>query len=47
MAFKGLHLADWGALMAASLLAVVPVALFFVNLQRFLIEGLSAGAVKG
>src|ERR1700677_738712 len=47
MAFKGPHLTDWGALMAASVLAVVPVALFFVNLQRFLIEGLSAGAIKG
>lgn len=47
MVFKGPHLTDWGALMAASALAVVPVTLFFVNLQRFLIEGLSAGAVKG
>jgi ABC-type glycerol-3-phosphate transport system permease component len=47
MVFRGPHLTDWGALMAASVLAVVPVALFFVNLQRFLIEGLSAGAVKG
>jgi len=47
MVFKGPHLTDWGALMAASVLAVIPVALFFVNLQRFLIEGLSAGAVKG
>ena len=33
--------------MAASVLAVVPVAVFFVYLQRFLAEGLSAGAVKG
>jgi len=28
-------------------LAVVPVAVFFVYLQRFLVEGLSTGAVKG
>ena len=47
MVFKGPHLTDWGALMAASVLAVVPVAVFFVYLQRFLAEGLSAGAVKG
>jgi multiple sugar transport system permease protein len=33
--------------MAASVLAVVPVAVFFVYLQRFLAEGLSTGAVKG
>ena len=47
MIFKGSHQTDWGALTAASVLAVVPVALGFVYLQRFLIEGLSAGAVKG
>ena len=47
MLFKGPHLTDWGALMAASVLAVVPVALFFIYLQRFLVEGLSTGAVKG
>ena len=47
MAFKGPHLTDWAALMAASVLAVVPVAIFFVYLQRFLMEGLSTGAVKG
>jgi ABC-type glycerol-3-phosphate transport system permease component len=47
MLFKGAHLTDWGALMAASVLAVVPVAVFFVYLQRYLVEGLSAGAVKG
>lgn len=47
MLFKGPHLTDWGALMAASVLAVIPVALFFVYLQRFLVEGLSTGAVKG
>jgi multiple sugar transport system permease protein len=47
MVFKGPHLTDWGALMAASVLAVVPVAIFFVYLQRFLMEGLTTGAVKG
>ncbi|MDQ0467330.1 carbohydrate ABC transporter permease [Labrys wisconsinensis] len=47
MIFKGSHQTDWGLLMAASVLAVVPVALGFVYLQRFLVESLSAGAVKG
>jgi multiple sugar transport system permease protein len=47
MVFKGPHLTDWGALMAASVLAVVPIAIFFVYLQRFLMEGLTTGAVKG
>jgi multiple sugar transport system permease protein len=47
MIFKGSHQTDWSSLMAASVLAVVPVALCFVYLQRFLVEGLSSGAVKG
>jgi multiple sugar transport system permease protein len=47
MLFKGSHQTDWGLLMAASVLAVAPVAIAFVYLQRFLVEGLSAGAVKG
>jgi ABC-type glycerol-3-phosphate transport system permease component len=47
MLYKGDHITDWGSLMAASALAVIPVALSFVYLQRFLVEGLSAGAVKG
>ena len=47
MIFRGSHQTDWRLLMAASVLAVVPVALGFVYLQRFLVEGLAAGAVKG
>jgi multiple sugar transport system permease protein len=47
MIFKGSHVTDWGALMAASVLAVVPVTVCFVYIQRFLAGGLSAGAVKG
>jgi len=47
MMFKSANVTDWGGLMAASVLAVVPVAACFLYLQRFLIEGLSAGAVKG
>ncbi len=47
MLYKGDHITDWGSLMAASALAVIPVAVSFVYLQRFLVEGLSAGAVKG
>ncbi|MCJ2066732.1 carbohydrate ABC transporter permease [Methylobacterium sp. J-088] len=47
MLFKGSHQTDWGSLTAASVLAAVPVALGFVYVQRFLITGLTAGAVKG
>lgn len=37
---------DWGGAMAASLLASMPVVLIFAFLQRFFVEGLTAGAVK-
>lgn len=37
----------WPELMAASLLVSVPVAVAFMLLQRFLVGGITAGAVKG
>jgi|HigsolmetaAR203D_1030402.scaffolds.fasta_scaffold02758_5 multiple sugar transport system permease protein len=45
--FKGLYQTDWGSLMAASVLSVLPVVVFFLFLQRFLVEGMTAGSVKG
>ncbi|MEJ2043014.1 MAG: carbohydrate ABC transporter permease [Reinekea sp.] len=45
--FKGAHQTDWASLTAASVMAVLPVAIGFIFLQRYLVEGLSAGAVKG
>ncbi|HUC91914.1 MAG TPA: carbohydrate ABC transporter permease [Paenibacillus sp.] len=44
---RGLFTTDWGSLMAASVLSVVPIALAFAYLQRFLVAGLTAGSVKG
>ncbi|HWA18418.1 MAG TPA: ABC transporter permease subunit [Devosia sp.] len=37
----------WGELMAASLLTAVPVALLYMYTQRYLVGGLTVGAVKG
>jgi len=37
---------DWGGAMASSLLASLPVVLAFAMVQRFFIQGLTAGAVK-
>ena len=34
-------------LMAASLLTAVPVAALYIYVQRFLVEGLTVGGVKG
>ena len=38
---------DWGATMAASTLFTIPVLIFFLMVQRRLVAGLTAGAVKG
>jgi N,N'-diacetylchitobiose transport system permease protein len=38
---------DWGALMAASTLTAIPVVLFFLLVQRRIVFGLTAGAVRG
>jgi N,N'-diacetylchitobiose transport system permease protein len=38
---------DWGALMAASTLTAIPVVVFFLLVQRRIMFGLTAGAVRG
>lgn len=38
---------DFGQMMAAGVLALIPAALFFLLIQRYLVQGLTAGAVKG
>lgn len=47
MLFQGLYTTDWGSLMAASVMSVIPVVIMFIYLQRYLIEGITAGSVKG
>jgi arabinogalactan oligomer/maltooligosaccharide transport system permease protein len=37
----------WGDFAAMSLLVAIPVILLFIFFQKFLIEGLTAGSVKG
>jgi arabinogalactan oligomer/maltooligosaccharide transport system permease protein len=37
----------WGAFAAGALLAAVPVTLLFFSLQKYIVSGLTAGAVKG
>ena len=38
---------EWGTFAAGALLAAIPVVLLFMVLQRFIVQGLTGGAVKG
>ena len=38
---------DWGSLMASATLAMVPTLILFLFVQKYLITGATAGAVKG
>jgi ABC-type glycerol-3-phosphate transport system permease component len=41
------HSVDWGGLMAAAVLASLPVVILFGLLSRHFVQGLTSGAVKG
>jgi len=37
----------WGYLMAGAVLTTLPVIAVYIYLQKFMVEGLTAGSVKG
>ena len=43
----GEYWTDWSSLMAASMLSIIPVVIFNIFLERHLVRGMTAGAVKG
>ena len=47
MLFKGANTIDWGGLMAGSVIAVIPVTIIFLFLQKYFLAGLMSGSVKG
>lgn len=46
-AFQEMHSVQWPLLMAGSLIMIAPMLLIFVLGQRFFVEGIQLGAVKG
>ena len=45
--FVGKYNVDWGSMMAGGALALLPTAVMFVFVQKYIVEGMTAGAVKG
>lgn len=45
--YLGFYTADWGAVMASVVVAMVPAAIMLVMAQRYIATGLTAGSVKG
>lgn len=44
--FIGQYQVEWNLLMAGAVVTTVPVVVLFVLLQRYLVAGITAGAVK-
>ncbi|RIE01698.1 carbohydrate ABC transporter permease [Cohnella faecalis] len=45
--FQGQYTTQWGVVFAGAFIAVIPVILLFLIMQRYFISGITAGAVKG
>ena len=44
--FIGYQSVIWNQMMAASLVGIIPVLVIFLFLQKYLVEGLTTGALK-
>lgn len=47
LAGSGNNAVQWGVVFAASAIAVIPVVVVFLVFQRYFVQGLTSGAVKG
>ena len=45
--YRGYASIDWGPMTAASIVAIIPMLLFALIAQRWIVKGLTLGAVKG
>jgi len=45
--FFGQHGTEWGLVFAAMIIALIPVLVLFISLQRYFASGLTAGSIKG
>lgn len=45
--FQGQHGTEWGLVFAAMLIALVPIMVVFLSMQKYFVSGLTTGAFKG
>jgi ABC-type glycerol-3-phosphate transport system permease component len=45
--FRGRYQVPWGQILAAAVVATIPVAVIVLAFQRRIVAGLTAGSVKG
>ena len=47
LVFEGVYGSDWPKLAAATIMLMIPMLVLYIFLQRYIISGLTSGAVKG
>ncbi|MCX7656897.1 MAG: carbohydrate ABC transporter permease [Treponemataceae bacterium] len=47
MNFQGQHASDWNLILAYLTLAMIPALILFVTSQKYIVAGLTGGAIKG
>jgi raffinose/stachyose/melibiose transport system permease protein len=47
MMFNGQFLKEYGAMSASLVLSALPIVIFYLALQKYIVKGIAAGAVKG
>ena len=47
MGFKGHYNVDWGPMLAAIVIAMIPTVVFYMIFHKNIIKGITAGSIKG
>jgi len=47
MFVDGMGQSFWGALFAMSVVSLIPLFVMFIGFQNYLVEGITAGSIKG
>ncbi len=47
MVFQGTHITDYPLLMAGLTIATIPVLVVYLLMQKHIVKGIAAGALKG